>query len=990
MQLRTLLTALAGAALLVTSTPPAGAQDAEADGRYRGSGDPGGIWNIVPPGQDGVVNAAEAVEANAGGDTPPHFQDQLQMYGDLVYAEATPGFDRSKLETYFKDASFGVAPGDVGRVYAPGDRDDVRVIRDASFGVPHIFGDTREGTMFAQGYTGAEDRLFLMDALRHVGRAELAAWLGASEGNLATDADQLSKAPYTEEDYTAQLEDGRRLGPVGERAYQDLLAYTAGVNQYIQEALLDPSKLPAEYAALQLVPEEWIPEDTVAIASLVGGIFGKAGGREVRNLCALDELEAAYGDPATARAVFDDIRFPMDAESPATASDRFTLPELGAVDPASIPDLDCGSLRSITAPRPGPEEVGGAVIDLVPAPPLPDGSEDLPLTAGASFAFPFLDTMSNALLLSSDVTDTGRPLSVFGPQTGYFVPQLLVEKDVHGPGIDARGVAFAGTDLWVQLGRGRDYAFSATSSHVDNVDQFVLRLCDPDGGEATVDSMGYEHDGSCVPIEAHQEVLLAKPSAGGDPTGITGGDPEAPAEEDVYVNKYFERTPHYGPISARGTLTDGTPVAVATNRSTYGGELSSAPGFVLINDPDFMSDGVASFRRAFQQVDYVFNWFYTDAEDIGYQVSCKCPLPADGTDPALPQWGTGEWDWQGELARDELPWDVDPDDGYLISWNNREAHGFRVSDDEFGFGPVHRSSLLERRAREELAEGPISLGEAVDITALAATTDLRSQELMPLLERVMGASPPAGLDDRTAGMWQHLRAWAADDHGHRRDHDADGSYEHAQAIAIMDAWWGDTPEHPDSSRLIDAIFEEGQPIDPFEALGLAVSDGNLRGHVGSAFQDHAYAHPHKDLRQVLGDDVTDPFSRTYCGNGDRDVCASRLWTSLSDTAAALEEEFASPEVDAWRREVADDEIRHSTVGVVGVPPIHWQNRPTFQQVVDLGGTLDEPVAAPPPAQGPRPLPATGGGAAWTALGLVLAVLAVLGRGRRRHAAAARR
>ncbi len=41
-----------------------------------------------------------------------------------------------------------------------------------------------------------------------------------------------------------------------------------------------------------------------------------------------------------------------------------------------------------------------------------------------------------------------------GPQTGYFAPQLLVEQSLSGPGIQARGVAFAGTNLFVQLGRG--------------------------------------------------------------------------------------------------------------------------------------------------------------------------------------------------------------------------------------------------------------------------------------------------------------------------------------------------------------------------------------------------------------------------------------------------------------------------------------------------------------------------------------------------------
>ncbi len=57
--------------------------------------------------------------------------------------------------------------------------------------------------------------------------------------------------------------------------------------------------------------------------------------------------------------------------------------------------------------------------------------------------------MSNALLVGGEHTKTGKPIAVFGPQTGYYMPQLLVEKDVHGPGIDARGVAFAGTDLYV-------------------------------------------------------------------------------------------------------------------------------------------------------------------------------------------------------------------------------------------------------------------------------------------------------------------------------------------------------------------------------------------------------------------------------------------------------------------------------------------------------------------------------------------------------------
>ena len=52
-----------------------------------------------------------------------------------------------------------------------------------------------------------------------------------------------------------------------------------------------------------------------------------------------------------------------------------------------------------------------------------------------------------------------------------------MEEDLHGPGIDARGAAFAGVNLYVQLGHGRDYAWSATTATSDNVDTFAEVLC---------------------------------------------------------------------------------------------------------------------------------------------------------------------------------------------------------------------------------------------------------------------------------------------------------------------------------------------------------------------------------------------------------------------------------------------------------------------------------------------------------------------------------
>ena len=91
--------------------------------------------------------------------------------------------------------------------------------------------------------------------------------------------------------------------------------------------------------------------------------------------------------------------------------------------------------------------------------------------------------MSNALLISAAHSASGHPLAVMGPQVSYFAPQILMEEDIHGPGIDADGAAFPGTNLYVELGHGRDYAWSATSSGQNIIDTFAVPLCNPAGGK---------------------------------------------------------------------------------------------------------------------------------------------------------------------------------------------------------------------------------------------------------------------------------------------------------------------------------------------------------------------------------------------------------------------------------------------------------------------------------------------------------------------------
>ena len=457
-----LLCSLALAAPTVAAPEPGPYEDASRS-----------FLNILPPGENGHANALDIAQFMSTGERPPHNDDQLQIYEDLVYA--SPGLEARQLNTFFKDASFGVRRGDVEEDYQPcGPATDpcdptvedhpcaeVTVQRDAGFGVPHIYGGTRAGTMCAAGYVAAEDRLFLIDVLRHAGRAELSSFAGGSEGNREMDREQWRIAPYTEQDLEDQIDQFDELyADDGRRLQRDLDAYVAGLNQYVFEARIDPDMLPGAYAAV-IGPPEGVDEppagpddfkgtDVVAIASLVGAIFGKGGGSELESGLFFEAAQDRLG-PAEGEELWEDFRSAEDAEAPTTVLGRRFPYGVRPSEPAdgSVARPDGGTLdfTEVVASS-GPEGLAGGILGNL---------------------FDSNSAASNALLVAGRESRSGRPLAVFGPQTGYFAPQLLMEMDIHGPGIDARGAAFAGTNLYVQLGRGVDYAWSATSAGQDIV-----------------------------------------------------------------------------------------------------------------------------------------------------------------------------------------------------------------------------------------------------------------------------------------------------------------------------------------------------------------------------------------------------------------------------------------------------------------------------------------------------------------------------------------
>src|SRR5207248_6284466 len=211
----------------------------------------------------------------------------------------------------------------------------------------------------------------------------------------------------------------------------------------------------------------------IAEASLIGGIFGRGGGAEVSSALVLQALQKRLGLRRGQHA-WADLREANDPEAPTTILHRpfpYETDSAFAKKGLALPDQG-----SVSFPAPGTVSGGAADASHAEATGrFADLGAALMQTLGRSGP----THSSNWELDSARHSKTGHPLALMGPQVGYYVPEVLMEEDLHapassaGPGIDARGAAFPGVNLYVELGHGDDYAWSATTATSDNTDTFA-------------------------------------------------------------------------------------------------------------------------------------------------------------------------------------------------------------------------------------------------------------------------------------------------------------------------------------------------------------------------------------------------------------------------------------------------------------------------------------------------------------------------------------
>jgi penicillin amidase len=638
---------------------------------------------ILPPGQSGFVS----VTGVASGTGSPHLDDQRQMFIDFRRKPAMLG-----------------GPG--GEAEQP--RDGVTIVRDA-FGVPSIRATTEEGMWFGAGYAVAQDRLFQLELFRRATTGRLAEILGQS---------YLGDDLVARRDYYTKAERAQMLGRLGPTFRQRLAAYRDGVNAWIAHVRTSPDDLPGEFAALGVQLTDWTDDDSVAVGIFLARTVPSGSGVELQNLRSLRAIGADAFDrllPLRTPGRLPTIP-PEEGEFPSQPGR--TLRQERAALRRTVRESESWSLPSQRAAAGARANVAEGLIGRV----------------GGSYMFAVRKPGGGAVLFN-------------GPQLGYSVPELFVELELHGPGLDIRGVTAAGVPL-IGIGHNGKVAWGFTSGLSDEDDLYAEQL--PSQGAER-----YRFRGDERRMECRDETFTYR----SPPTDLLDFPNTVPGAGQR--TERICRTVH-GPVEVRAGRT-----AYARRYAIWERELETIEGLARLNAAQTISDVDAAMK----QVTWNENVIAADsAGNIGYWHPGLHPLRPVGYDERLPYPGTGEAEWRGLLDRErQTPRVINPKQGFLWNWNNVPSQGWTAGDSEASernSGRFHRATWLSWLVRD-LARDPTWVRAEGAIVRSGTTAQQR-----PLAARRLRLAQ-RGATGRAKQVLDALLAW-------------DGSYHAVDANKTVD------------------------------------------------------------------------------------------------------------------------------------------------------------------------------------------------------------
>ncbi|HSL68497.1 MAG TPA: penicillin acylase family protein [Actinomycetota bacterium] len=334
---------------------------------------------------------------------------------------------------------------------------------------------------------------------------------------------------------------------------------------------------------------------------------------------------------------------------------------------------------------------------------------------------------SNNWVVAGSRTTTGKPLLANDPHLATQMPSIWFEVHLSAPGYEASGVALPFSP-GVLIGRTAHHAWGFTNVGGDTQDLYVERLSE--------DGRAARYGGEWEPLTVHREEIL-----------VRGRD-----EPEVLE----VRETRHGPLLDSYLVGRTNPEVIEGGiRETYalrwtGHEHAIMPSAVLGMAE---AGNFEEFREAVRFWECPGqNVVYGDVEGtIGYQCTGLYPVrgTGDGTLP-VPGW-TAEYEWEGFVEFEELPWNVDPEEGFLATANNK-VHGDGYPH------LIGRDFLPPFRARR-IVELLTSMERHTPATFSAIQLDTVSIPARENARRLVHVEPAT---DRQKEAIAHLQDWDGD------------------------------------------------------------------------------------------------------------------------------------------------------------------------------------------------------------------------------------
>ena len=710
-------------------------------------------------------------------------------------------------------------PQQDGAIQVAGLESSATVLRD-EHGIVNIYAESPHDLFLAQGYVHAQERLWQMEVWRHISAGRLSELFGKSTLDQDRFIRTLGWRQAAERDFAALSE--------GPRAALD--AYAEGVNAFIEE---HAGSLGAAFVVTGMRNgtggiggyelEPWTALDSLAWQKVQAWQLGGNFDSEVFRMLADEHL----GDPALTDQLFPAYwdTMPVITASGAAADAPEDRPSAGAAN--AVGSGVASAWRDVAA-------LGGRILTTAGL----DGGGGL---AGDH------QVGSNNWVLGPSMSESGAAMLANDPHLGISMPSIWFMNGLHCRTVDdacpydVTGVTFPGVPGTV-LGHNGRIAWGATNADPDVQDLFVETV-DPDNAD------NYLFAGESTPFAVRSETIK-----------VAGG-------EDVVIEV---RESRHGPIlnDVDDRLADAPLLALRwTATADIDGTFESIFGLQTASNFEEFRAAFASYGSPSQ------NFVYADVDGhIGYILPGRIPIRSDGADRgARPRSGSdGAHEWSGYIPFEQLPTQLDPATGYIVTANNAAVDAgypyYIASEWDPGYRAARIIELLEA------SDGSLSVEE---MAAIQNDTLIgRAERVMSNLEGIAAATP-----DGTAVLEQ-IQSWdglaAADGIG-------------AAAYCAFEY------------ELLRGLFDD-------ELGDLA------REYVGGSASWQAMLTFLDDPRSAWWDDTTT--------TGRKEARPDILAAALDAAGADLRGAFGDPKDWTWGR-VHQATFREQTLGTSGIGPLEW-------------------------------------------------------------------